>query len=223
VTVALRALLAEFVGTAFLLMTIVGSGIMGDNLANQQPGDTLTPHAIVIGAMLFVLIAIFGPVSGAHLNPAVTMIFLLKRELPTGKGASYVLAQIVGAVFGVLLAHVMFDLEMLQASQKPRSGIGQWTAEIVATAGLILVIFGGIRTHKARVPVLVGLYIMAALWFTSSTSFANPAVTLARMLTDTFSGILPTDAPVFIGCQAIGALIGWGLAGLIWPEDHEHE
>lgn len=217
----IRKLMAEALGTLFLLTTIVGSGIMGENLANGQPGAALLPHALAIAAMLFVLITLLGPVSGAHFNPAVTMIFTLKGEMPLMEALAYVTIQVAAAIAGVLLAHLMFDLSIVQASSKVRTGIGQWSAEVVATAGLILVIVGGIRTKRALVPVLVGSYIGAALWFTASTSFANPAVTVARMLTDTFSGITPGDAPGFIVSQIVGAIIGWQIAGLIWSSDDE--
>jgi len=214
-----RRLLAEAVGTAFLLATIAGSGIMGDNLANGQPGAALLPHSLAIGAMLFCLIALLGPVSGAHFNPAVTLVFALRRDLPAGEAVAFVATQIAAGCAGVLLAHVMFDLEVLQTSERVRTGVGQWTAEVVATAGLVLVVLGGLRVNAALIPALVGLYIMAALWFTASTSFANPAVTIARMLTDTFSGIQPVDAPAFIAAQIVGALAGLGLAGALWPTD----
>lgn len=212
-----RRLGAEAVGTAFLLMTIVGSGIMGDLLANQQPGDTLTPHAIVIGAILFVMITLLGPVSGAHFNPVVTMIFSLRGDLPRADAVAYVVVQIAAAALGVMLAHLMFDADLLQLSIKERSGPGQWSAEVIATAGLLFVILAGLKAAPHLIPALVGLYIMAALWFTASTSFANPAVTIARMLTDTFSGITPGHAPTFIAAQIVGALLGWRLARLIWP------
>ena len=214
-----RNLMAEALGTLFLLATIAGSGIMGDNLANGQPGAALLPHALAIGAILFVLITLLGPVSGAHFNPAVTMIFTLKGELPPATAIAYVATQIIAAVLGVWLAHLMFDLDVVQTSARERTGIGQWVAEIVATAGLILTILGGLRINAALIPAMVGLYIMSALWFTASTSFANPAVTIARMLTDTFTGIQPVDAPMFIAAQIVGALIGWGIATQIWPED----
>ena len=214
-----RKLLAEALGTGFLLMTIVGSGVMGDALANGQPGDTLTPHAIVIGAMLFVLITLFGPVSGAHFNPAVTLVFCLRGDLPKAEALRYIATQIAAGIAGVMLVHLMFDTEILQSSAKARTGPGQWLAEVIATTGLVMVILGGLRVNAALIPALVGLYIMAALWFTASTSFANPAVTIARMLTDTFSGIAPQHAPAFIAAQIIGALFGWGLASLVWKED----
>ena len=213
-----RKLVAEAIGTLALLATIAGSGIMGEMLADGQPGAALLPHALAIGAILFAMITLLGPVSGAHFNPAVTMIFTLKRELSGRDAVAYIAVQVVAGVAGVWLAHLMFDLETVQASEKVRTGIGQWSAEVVATAGLIFVILGGIRTNAALIPALVGLYIMAALWFTASTSFANPAVTIARMLTDTFSGIRPVDAPMFLVCQVAGALLGWRLACLIWPE-----
>ena len=212
-------LLAEAVGTMFLLATIVGSGIMGDNLANQQPGDTLTPHSIVIGGMLFVLITLFGPVSGAHFNPAVTMMFTLRGDLPRAEAVPYVATQVVAAIAGVWLAHLMFDISMIQFSEKVRTGPAQWLAEVVATAGLILVILGGLRTRPEQIPALVGLYITAGLWFTASTSFANPAVTVARMFTNTFSGIQPVDVVAFVAAQIAGALLGWWLASVIYPRE----
>lgn len=218
-TIFSRQLLAEGIGTMVLLTVIVGSGIMGDNLANGQPGAALLPHSLAIGAMLFCLIALLGPVSGAHFNPAVTMVFALRREIGAGSAVAYVAVQIVAGCAGVLLAHLMFDLEIAQISARERMGIGQWSAKVVATAGLIMVILGGLHVNSALIPALVGLYIMAALWFTASTSFANPAVTIARMLTDTFSGIRPDDAPAFIASQAVGALLGWGLSSALWPHE----
>ena len=214
-----RKLLAEALGTAFLLMTIVGSGVMGDNLANQQPGDTLLPHAIVIGAMLFVLITLFGPVSGAHFNPAVTMVFALRGDLPKAEALPFIAVQIAAGITGVLAVHLMFDMDVLQESAKARTGPPQWFSEVIATTGLILVILGGLRVNAALIPAMVGLYIMAALWFTASTSFANPAVTIARMFTDTFSGIAPAHAPAFIAAQIVGALGGWGLSSVLWPRE----
>ncbi len=212
-----RKLLAEGVGTAFLLASIAGSGIMGAALANGQAGAALLPHSLAIGAVLFVMITLLGPVSGAHFNPAVTMVFALEGEMGGREAASYVLVQILAGIAGVLAAHLMFDLDLAQLSARERTGLGQWSAEVVATAGLVFVILGGVRTNAALVPALVGLYIMAALWFTASTSFANPAVTIARVFTDTFSGIRPPDAPAFILAQIAGALAGWGLARAMWP------
>ena len=213
----MRPLIAEALGTLLLLTTIIGSGIMGEALAAGQAGAALLPHAMAIGAMLFVLITLLGPISGAHFNPAVTLVFLVRKEIAAPRAAAYVAIQIAAGIAGAWLAHLMFDLEILQTSTKERTGLGQWSAEIVATAGLILVILGGVRTNAALVPALVGLYIMAALWVTASTGFANPAVTVARMLTDTFSGIAPADVPAFIAAQVAGALIGWQIAGVLWP------
>ncbi len=214
-----RKLLAEAVGTAFLLAAIAGSGIMGDALSNGQAGAALLPHSLAIGAILFVMITLLGPVSGAHFNPAVTMVFALNGEMERREAIPYVAVQILAAILGVLAAHLMFDLDIAQVSAKTRSGIGQWSAEVIATAGLIFVILGGLRTNPALIPAMVGLYIMAALWFTASTSFANPAVTIARVYTNTFSGIQPFDAPAFIIAQFIGALAGWSLARAVWPEE----
>ncbi len=213
-----RKLLAEGLGTLLLLATIAGSGIMGDNLANGQPGDTLLPHAIVIGAMLFVLITLLGPISGAHFNPAVTMIFTLRGDLPVREALPFVVTQIIAAIAGVWLVHIMFGVDLMQSSGKVRTGIGQWVAEVVATAGLLFVILAGLKVNEKLIPALVGLYIMSALWFTASTSFANPAVTIARMLTDSFTGIRPIDAPAFIAAQIVGALVGWRLAATLYPD-----
>ena len=214
-----RALVAEGLGTALLLATIVGSGIMGDTLSGGITGVALFPHAAAIGAMLFVLITLFGPISGAHFNPAVTLIFALRREIRPALAGQYVLVQIFGALIGVWAAHLMFDLSLLQVAVKPRTGLGQWSAEVIATFGLLLVILAGLRTRAEAIPALVGLYIAAALWFTASTSFANPAVTIARSLTDTFTGIDPAHAPAFIAAQILGALLAWRLQPWLWPED----
>ena len=214
-----RKLLAEAVGTAFLLATIAGSGIMGEALANGQAGAALLPHSLAIGAILFVMITLLGPVSGAHFNPAVTMVFALNGEMERREAAPYVATQFMAGILGVLAAHLMFDLDIAQVSTKTRTGIGQWSAEVIATAGLIFVILGGLRTNAALIPAMVGLYIMSALWFTASTSFANPAVTVARVYTNTFSGIQPFDAVAFIIAQFIGALCGWRLAKAVWPKE----
>ena len=168
-------------------------------------------------APVLVLITLLGPVSGAHFNPAVTMVFALRGELSARDAIGYIAAQIAAAVLGVWLAHLMFDLDILQTSVRERSGTGQWAAEITATFGLVFVILAGLRTAPALIPVLVGLYIMAALWFTASTSFANPAVTIARMLTDTFSGIQPADVMPFIASQITGALLGWAVCNALYP------
>jgi glycerol uptake facilitator-like aquaporin len=212
-----RRLAAEFIGTAFLLATIAGSGIMGEALAPGQPAAVLLPHSLAIGAMLFVLITIFGPVSGAHFNPAVTLAFLLRREIAIPAAGLYVATQVIGAIIGVYAAHLMFDLPIVQASAKARTGIGQWSAELIATFGLVTVILAGIRVKPQAVPAMVGLYIMAGLWFTASTSFANPAVTIARAMTDSFSGIAPADAPAFIAAQIMGAIAALPIVRILWP------
>lgn len=200
---------AEFVGTAFLLATVVGSGIMGEALAGGNVAIALLGNTIPTGAILVVLITFFGPVSGAHFNPAVTMVFSLRKEIAIPEGAAYVVAQILGGIIGVWAAHMMFDLDLLQFSQKARTGSAQWFAEIIATFGLIVTILGTLRANAAAVPMAVGLYITAAYWFTASTSFANPAVTIARGFSNTFAGIDPAHVAGFIVAQLIGASIAW--------------
>lgn len=202
-----RAGLAELVGTAFLLMIVVGSGIMAERLAGGNMAVALLANAIATGAGLVVLIQLLGPVSGAHFNPVVTGMMVLQGELRVKDLAVYLPAQFIGAIAGVLLAHIMFELPLWSFSQHVREGIAQGVSESVATFGLILTILLGSRYAVDRVPLLVGSYITAAYWFTSSTSFANPAVTLARCLTDTFAGIRPVDVPVFVVCQVIGAVV----------------
>lgn len=202
-----RKLAAEALGSAFLLATIVGSGIMAERLAGGNMAVALLGNTIPTGAILVVLIAIFGPVSGAHFNPLVTLAAVLRDGMTLGEAASYVLAQIVGAVAGVIAAHVMFDLSLLQYSQTIRAGTGQWAAETVAAFGLLTIIFSSLRHAPQTVAVNVGLYITAAYWFTASTSFANPAVTLARSLSNTFAGIRPVDVGGFIVAQIAGALL----------------
>ncbi|MHA1528000.1 MAG: aquaporin [Alphaproteobacteria bacterium] len=212
-----RRLGAEFLGTAFLLATIAGSGIMGETLAAGQAGAALLPHSLAIGAILFVMITLLGPVSGAHFNPAVSLAFVLRGDIGRREASFYVTTQIIAAIIGVWIAHLMFDISILQASAKARTGIGQWSAELVATFGLVFTILAGLKARPQAVPALVALYIMAALWFTASTGFANPAVTVARMLTDTFSGIAPADAPGFIAAQLAGAALAVPAARLLWP------
>lgn len=209
-------LFAEFLGSALLVATVVGSGIMADRLTSDT-AVALLGNTIPTGAILVVLITIFGPVSGAHFNPAVTLVFAIRREIGMRPAILYAAAQIIGAMVGTILAHLMFELPLLQASATVRTGSGQWVAETVATFGLVLTILGGIRAQPSAVPWLVGLYITAAYWFTASTSFANPAVTIARALTDTFSGIRPVDVPVFIAAQAVGALVAMAAASLLFP------
>ena len=197
---------AEAVGTALLLATVVGSGIMAEQLT-QDVALALLGNTIPTGAILVVLILIFGPISGAHFNPAVTLVMVLQKELGLRDGAAYVAAQVIGGVLGVWLAHAMFDLSILQTSTKMRSGAPQWIAESVACFGLLLTILAVAKSRASAVPLAVGLYITAAYWFTASTSFANPAVTIARCLSDTFAGIRPADVLPFIGAQLIGAFL----------------
>lgn len=206
-----RKLAAEALGTALLLAIVVGSGIMGAALADGNDALALLANTLATAAGLYVLITIFGPVSGAHLNPAVTAAFLIRRDIAVSVAAAYFAAQVVGGVTGVFLAHAMFDLEILQQSVKARSGIGQGVSEIVATFGLVLTILGCLRFRPEAVAAAVGLFIAAGYWFTASTSFANPAVTLARTLTDTFAGVRPADAPLFVVAEFAGA----GFAALV--------
>ena len=212
-----RKLVAEFGGTMTLLATVIGSGIMAERLADENMAIALLGNTIPTGAILFVLITIFGPVSGAHFNPAVTLAFAVRREIGHRLAILFVMAQVMGGLCGAMLAHVMFEMPVLQLSQNIRTGPALWTSEFVATFGLLTVIFGGLRWRPDAIPTLVGLYITAAYWFTSSTSFANPAVTIARSFTDSFSGILPSHAPGFILAQLAAALVaplclGWLFA-----------
>ena len=211
-----RRLAAEALGTALLLAVVVGSGVMGEALAGGNDAIALLGNTLATGAGLVVLITVFGPVSGAHFNPAVTLVFALRRELPAGLALAYVAAQVMGGVAGVLAAHAMFDLPLLQVSEKARDGAGQAFAEAVATFGLVLAILGTLRARPDFTPVAVGLYITAAYWFTASTSFANPAVTIARSLSDTFAGIAPASAPAFIAAQLVGALAALALCGWLF-------
>ena len=207
---------SEFIGTAILLATVVGSGIMGAKLSGGNIAIALLANSLATGAILFVLITIFAAISGAHFNPAVTLVMVIKEDLSARLGGTYVLAQIAGAVTGVLAAHAMFDLPVLQISTTVRAGAGQWFAESLATFGLVLTILGTVRFAPERVAAAVGLYILSAYWFTASTSFANPAVTLARSLTDTFAGIAPAGVAAFIAAQIAGALLGYGAGELLF-------
>lgn len=197
---------AEFLGTAFLLATVVGSGIMAESLAGGNVAIALLGNTIPTGAILFVLITMLGPISGAHFNPAVTVAFLLRGDISARDSAAYIAIQIAGGIAGVLAAHLMFDETLFQLSGKVRNGPAQWFAEWVATFGLVATILLTLRANAAAVPAAVGLYITAAYWFTASTSFANPAVTIARSFSDTFAGIRFVDMPAFIGAQIIGAI-----------------
>jgi len=207
-----RRLLAEALGSAILVATVVGSGIMAEQLAGGNQAIALLGNTIPTGAILVVLITILGPVSGAHFNPAVTLVFAARGETPWGEVVPYIVVQCVGAVLGTVLAHLMFDLSILQASTKVRSGIGQWAAEATATFGLVLLIVRGVRKQSPGLPAAVAVYIVGAYWFTASTSFANPAVTIARSLSNTFAGIAPVDAPAFIVAQIVGALLALAVA-----------
>ncbi len=200
-----RQVAAEAVGTALLLAVVVGSGIMAERLAGGNVAIALLANALATGAGLVALVLTFGPISGSHLNPVVTLAMAIRGVLPWQRVAGYVLAQCFGAVAGVLLAHAMFDLDLIQTSTHVRHGAGQWVSEAVATFGLLTVIFGSSRNGAQFTPFAVAAYITAAYWFTASTSFANPAVTIARSLTDTFAGIRPADVWAFIGMQIVGA------------------
>lgn len=212
-----RRIAAEGVGAFFLFACVIGSGIMAQALSGGNDGVALLANTIATGAMLFVLITMFGPVSGAHFNPAVTLVVALRRELPWLEACAYVLAQIAFGILGAWAAHLMFDLPTLQFSTKARAGLGQWTGEFVATFGLVLTILGTVKYRPQAVAASVGLYITAAYWFTSSTSFANPAITVARSLSDTFAGIAPYDVPMFIAAQIAGAICASYVAVLLFP------
>jgi len=212
-----RRLVAEFIGSAVLLAIVVGSGIMGERLAAGHTALALLLNAIATGAGLIVLITLFGPVSGAHFNPAVSLLFAARRELPARMLAGYLPAQVAGTVAGVLLAHAMFGQPLIQHGQHLRHGAGPWTGEIVATAGLMLTILGTLATRPQWTPLLVAAWIIAGYLFTSSTAFANPAVTLARSLTDSFAGIAPADVGGFMLAQLAGTAIGGLLGSWLWP------
>lgn len=214
-----RRLAAECLGTAFLLATVVGSGIMGERLAGGNTAIALLGNTIATGAILAVLILVYGKISGAHFNPAVTISFLLQREISARDALLYIVVQIIGGLIGTMVAHIMFDVPLLIESSTARTGIGQWTGEFVATFGLIATIIGCLRAAPTAVPYAVGLFITAGYWFTSSTSFANPAVTIARSFTNTFSGIAPVDAPAFIIAQLTGAVVVTLLFARLWPSE----
>ena len=213
-----RALAAEALGSFFLFATVVGSGIMAERLAGGNVAVALLGNTMATGAILFVLISMLGPVSGAHFNPAVSMVMWLRRELTLSMLFAFVAVQIFAGIAGVWVAHLMFDMPILQFSEKARTGIGQWTGEFIATFGLLLTIIGTVRHKPAAVPASVALYITAAYWFTSSTSFANPAITIARSLSNSFAGIAPADVGGFILAQLAGALCAWGVARLLFDD-----
>ncbi len=214
-----RRLAAEAVGTAFLLAMIVGSGIMAERLSGGNVAIALLANTLATGAGLVVLINILGPISGAHFNPAVSLVMVVRLTMPLRVAFGYIGAQIIGAIVGVWVAHLMFDLPVLQVSHRLRDGSAQLFAECIATIGLIGTILGGLRFQADRVGLLVGLYIIAAYWFTASTSFSNPAVTIARALTDSFSGIAPESVPGFIIAQVLGALLASPLFGWLFHQD----
>ncbi|MFN0045837.1 MAG: aquaporin [Sphingorhabdus sp.] len=211
-----RSIAAEAVGSFFLFATVVGSGIMAERLSDGNVAVALLGNAIATGAMLFALITMLGPISGAHFNPAVTLVMRLRKDLATTTALVFILAQLAGGIAGVWTAHLMFDEPIWQLSTKSRTGVGQWAGEFVATSGLVLTILGTLKTRAHLVPISVSLYIIAAYWFTSSTSFANPAITIARSLSNSFAGIAPVDVAPFIVAQILGALSGLAMAHFIF-------
>jgi len=212
-----RRLAAEALGAFFLFATVIGSGIMAERLSGGNVAIALLGNTMATGAILFVLITMLGPISGAHMNPAVSLVAASRRELSWPDAAAYIVAQLAFGILGVWAAHAMFDLPVIQFSTKVRTGSGQWLGEAIATFGLVLTILGTVRYRQPWVPASVALYIMAAYWFTSSTSFANPAITVARSLSDTFAGIAPGDAPMFILAQLLGAGVAAVTAKLLFP------
>ena len=213
----LRKLIAECLGTTLLLSLVIGSGVMGERLAGGNAAIALLANSLATVGGLFVLIETFGPISGAHFNPAVSLVMAVRGTLPRDQLAPYIAAQILGAALGAWLAHAMFDLSILQLSHKARSGAGQWIAEGVATFGLLLVI---LRAPPPRVAAMVAAYIGAAYWFTASTSFANPAAVFGRMLSDTFAGIAPASAPAFVLAELVGAGLALAVHRLLSPVEH---
>jgi glycerol uptake facilitator-like aquaporin len=212
-----RRLAAEALGTAFLLTAVVGSGIMGERLADGNIAIALLANTIATGTALSVLISIFGPISGAHFNPAVTLYFALRGEISPTHAALYIIGQMIGAIAGVYTAHAMFAMPILEVSEKFRDGPAQWFSEFVATFGLLLTIAGAIRYASNAVAYLVGLYIASAYWFTASTSFANPAVTIARSLTNSFAGIAPHSVPCFVAAQFAAGIAGFVVCAWLFP------
>ena len=212
-----QRLFSEWLGTAFLLAAVVGSGIMAAKLAGGNGAVALLCNTLATGAILVVLISVFGPLSGAHFNPAVSLAFALRAALPWPDAALYIAVQVVGGIVGVWAAHLMFELPLWQFSAISRTGSGQWLAEAVATFGLVLTIFGCVARAPSAIPFAVGLYITSAYWFTASTSFANPAVTIARSLSDTFAGIAPAGVLAFILAQLVGMFVAVAVAVWLWP------
>lgn len=217
-----RRLTAEALGSFFLFAGVIGSGVMAEALAQGNDALALLANTVATGAILYVLIAMLGPISGAHFNPAVTLAFALRREIAVRTALAFVLVQVAAGVIGAFAVHLMFDMEIIQFSTKARAGVGQWTGEFVATFGLVLTILVLLRTRAEAIPMAVALYITSAYWFTSSTSFANPAITLVRSLSDSFAGIAPADVPGFVVAQIAGAMVATLVAGwLVTPEKAE--
>ena len=212
-----QRLFSEWLGTGFLLAAVVGSGIMAAKLAGGNGAVALLCNTLATGAILVVLISVFGPLSGAHFNPAVSLAFALRAALPWPDAALYIAVQVVGGIVGVWAAHLMFELPLWQFSATSRTGSGQWLPEAVATFGLVLTIFGCVARAPSAIPFAVGLYITSAYWFTASTSFANPAVTIARSLSDTFAGIAPAGVLAFILAQLVGMFVAVAVAVWLWP------
>ena len=215
-----RKLFAEWIGTLILLAVVVGSGIMAERLADGNNAIALLGNTIPTGAILVVLILVFGPISGAHFNPAVTLTFVILKQISAQEAVQYVVVQIIGAVCGVMIAHLMFNNAIIDPSTTARTGLGQWTGEFVATFGLVMTILGCLKAKPTAVPYAVGLFITAGYWFTSSTSFANPAVTIARGLTNTFSGINPSHVMAFILVQLLAAAVATVLFKWLLHEQH---
>ena len=214
-----RRIAAEGLGTFFLFVTVIGSGIMAERLAGGNVALALLGNTLATGAILFVLITMLGPISGAHMNPAISLVAAARRELAWRDAAAYIAAQLVFGILGAWAAHAMFDLPILQLSTKARTGPGQWLGEAIATFGLVLTILGTVRFRRDWVPASVAFYISAAYWFTSSTSFANPAITVARSLSNTFAGIAPRDVPMFVIAQLVGAAAAAVIARLLFDPD----
>lgn len=216
-----RRLAAEGLGTMFLVTAVVGSGIMGEQLAGGNAAIALLANTLSTGAALIVLILIFGAISGAHFNPVVSLSFALQKKLSWKEFSAYISVQIAGGIAGTILAHIMFNMPLLMESAHARTGTGIWAGEIVASFGLLAAILGCLRSRPKAVPYAVGLFIMSAYWFTSSTSFANPAVTIARAFSDTFAGIKSADVPAFIAAQIIGAISATAFFSWLWSKSHD--
>ena len=214
----IRAVVAEGIGSFFLFACVIGSGIMATNLSQGNNAIALLGNTLATGAILYVLIAMLGPISGAHFNPAVSFVSASRGDLTWRVAAVYIVAQVVFGILGALAAHLMFDLPILQMSVKARTGLGQWASEAIATFGLILTILGTLRHRPQWVPASVALYITAAYWFTSSTSFANPAITIVRSLSDTFAGIAPQDVPPFVLAQLLGAAMAAAVSRFLFDD-----